>query len=497
MTVIWTEEASGWQILHPSGFPNEAQLHELIATAPEVLPLAGNPKLVVLGTEVQLASGRADIVAVETTGRPVVIEVKLSTNPESRRAVVAQVLSYASNIYQNSVDEFANTLSTSLGNAGHGSLTSAVEAAVGDASVDPVTFTDSLRESMESGDIRLVLVLDSAPNELVGLVGYLGAIAPNLTLDLVTVTAFQIGDQRVIVPQRVEPARVEAPKSTLKQASPSTGQGTAYSQGSAEFAAGIEAADPEYQEELRRYLAWAEALADDGLATLRTGRGPTRWTLQPIVKGGDAGLVTIWNDRLPAISPWRTAFDKWAPATLAKLDAMEPPVPILKGNNLHAVSDDVLDLFAEAYSEAATSGLALPELDTPTRAILIKLGPWQQGTDLDTGRRGHGYRPGMTRDEIYESVRSWWILDPKRAETYEYVIAVHQGVTLAMWNVVPGSWTSREIPGESRRWAFEGTEALPEIVQEFIGDKGKRIPRFRPDGRHVFGSGSPIGYWPS
>ena len=40
-------------------------------------------------------TGLADLLAVESTGRLVVIEVKLAENAESRRAVVAQVLSYA------------------------------------------------------------------------------------------------------------------------------------------------------------------------------------------------------------------------------------------------------------------------------------------------------------------------------------------------------------------------------------------------------------------
>lgn len=60
-----------------------------------MLPLAGSPQLTMLGREVRLGSGYADLIAVESTGRLVIIEVKLADNAESRRAVVAQVLSYA------------------------------------------------------------------------------------------------------------------------------------------------------------------------------------------------------------------------------------------------------------------------------------------------------------------------------------------------------------------------------------------------------------------
>jgi RecB family endonuclease NucS len=60
-----------------------------------MLPLSGSPRLTVLGREVRLGAGYADLIAVESSGRLVVIEVKLADNAEARRAVVAQVLSYA------------------------------------------------------------------------------------------------------------------------------------------------------------------------------------------------------------------------------------------------------------------------------------------------------------------------------------------------------------------------------------------------------------------
>jgi hypothetical protein len=52
-----------------------------------------------------------------------------------------------------------------------------------------------------------VLVLDDAPAELVRLVGYLEGIAQQLTIDLVTVSRYQMGDVEAIVPQRVDPGR--------------------------------------------------------------------------------------------------------------------------------------------------------------------------------------------------------------------------------------------------------------------------------------------------
>ena len=96
MSAIWGTDPSGrWSPLVPTAYLAEAELHNLVRDAPQMLPLAGTPQLTVLGREVRLGSGYADLLAVESTGRLVVIEVKLSANAESRRAVVAQVLSYA------------------------------------------------------------------------------------------------------------------------------------------------------------------------------------------------------------------------------------------------------------------------------------------------------------------------------------------------------------------------------------------------------------------
>jgi len=79
VTAIWGTDPNGrWLPLAPTAYLAEAELHYLVGNAPEMLPLAGTPQLTVLGREVRLGSGYADLLAVESTGRLVVIEVKLS-----------------------------------------------------------------------------------------------------------------------------------------------------------------------------------------------------------------------------------------------------------------------------------------------------------------------------------------------------------------------------------------------------------------------------------
>ena len=56
MTAIWQNDGTGWRLLAPTGFPDEQMLHDLVEETPRILPLAGNPRLVVVGKEVPLAA---------------------------------------------------------------------------------------------------------------------------------------------------------------------------------------------------------------------------------------------------------------------------------------------------------------------------------------------------------------------------------------------------------------------------------------------------------
>ena len=70
----------------PRAFKDEATLQKLVKENPQLLPLAGSPRLTVLGSEVQLGNGYADILAVESTGQPAIIELKLARNTIARGA---------------------------------------------------------------------------------------------------------------------------------------------------------------------------------------------------------------------------------------------------------------------------------------------------------------------------------------------------------------------------------------------------------------------------
>lgn len=169
-----------------------------------MLPLAGSPRLTVLGREVRLGAGYADLLAVESSGRLVIIEVKLAGNAEARRAVVAQVLSYAGYLQGLDLGQLeSRVLGGELGEGG--SVFAMVEATDQEHELDPAAFREGLGHSLADGSFRLVIVLDSAPDELVQVVGYLQSITDKIDIDLVTVTAYDVNGSQVLVPQRIEP----------------------------------------------------------------------------------------------------------------------------------------------------------------------------------------------------------------------------------------------------------------------------------------------------
>ena len=130
-----------------------------------------------------------------------------------------------------------------------------------------------------------------------------------------------------------------------------------------------------------------------------------------------------------------------------------------------------------------------------TPMLFVRLAPWCDDDDRDLPRHGYGYRPGMTREELEDSVRAWWVLSEPRASMLRFVAAVAAGSIVAVYEIVPGSWRSidgQRLGKSPRRWAFDVAEAPADMRARIVGQP---VP-IRPGGGPLFGSGSVIAYWP-
>ena len=358
MTAIWQNDGTGWRLLSPTGFPDEQTLHNLVEETPRILPLAGDPRLVVVGKEVLLGNGYADLVAIEPSGRLVVVEIKLSKNAEARRAVVAQILTYAAHLKGLSPEAVErNVLEHHLHKRGYESLQDAVASNDQEGSFDSTTFSEGLTECLVEGHFRLVLVLDEAPQELATLVGYLESVTEELSIDLIAVSAYSIGSSQVLVPQRVDAERT-TPEPLPSKPTQSGPEGR-YVEGAEDFATTIDSASEEYQPMMRRLCEWAVSLDKEGLVRLGTyhAKGGNVVTLLPRLRADNAGLVTVYNySGTPSLQFWRSVFERRAPESLPRVEQASG-VQVGKGNTINEVSNELLEALTDAYREAASGKL--------------------------------------------------------------------------------------------------------------------------------------------
>ncbi len=350
MPGIWTQSGEGWSLSSPEGFADEATLHDLIEKTPEMLPLSGTPTLVILGREVLLGSGYADLLGVETSGRPVIVEVKLAYNNEARRAVVAQILAYAASLHGMSRQQLEDRVRNQLRQRDHATLVDAVRSAQEDA-FDVDEFTAAVEEHLREGRFRLVFVLDDVPAELMTLVAYLEHVTDKLVIDLVAVNSFYVGGTYAVLPQRVTPERHEVTVEKTRRKD----SGTLY-RGSDRFEATINQAPPQSHEALHRLLEWARGLEARGYVTLETyeGKGARRFTLLPRLIVERRGLVTIWNDGGASIQFWRSVFKRKAPDSIQRIEQLAN-TQVGQGNSIREFNEKLLEALTDAYEQAATA----------------------------------------------------------------------------------------------------------------------------------------------
>jgi len=314
------EQANGvWSLQQTARYDNELALHDIVMKTPDLLPLSGAPQLTVIGREVGLpTSGYADVIAVEPDGRPVIIEVKLKNNAESRRAVIAQTLSYAASLHGLSRLEFEETiLSRHLTGQ---SLFDRVRESTQDVELTQWEFDESLGAHLAAGSFRAVVVLDEAPAELINLIGFLEAVTTGMSFDLIAVNSYKIGDHRIAVPQRLDPERrVDVGAASPARSPRRTATGHAES-GVQPFRDLISDRPEQYQATLELMANWTQELAvanRDVTATTYFGLSGDV-SLLPRFKDENVGLVTLWcyEGGKPAISFWRSVFERRAPKSI-------------------------------------------------------------------------------------------------------------------------------------------------------------------------------------
>jgi hypothetical protein len=168
------------------------------------------------------------------------------------------------------------------------------------------------------------------------LAGYLQTVADKLVIDLVTVSSYEVGGARVMVPQRVDAERTPSEAIPAARAEPTAGYASA--------APGATApADRLGDRAGARGLGVAEHVP----------RQVGVRSLLPRLLDDNVGLVTIWNYASPSLAFWRSVFERRASHDLASVEQVIAPLTVGQGNTARVISDELLEALTEAYREAA------------------------------------------------------------------------------------------------------------------------------------------------
>lgn len=163
-----------------------------------------------------------------------------------------------------------------------------------------------------------------------------------------------------------------------------------------------------------------------------------------------------------------------------------------------------ITLLGDLIAEKEAPVLTLTEVPM----LLFTLHQWEdKPEDIPGGKRrdGNGYKSEWLRsairekhfEEIGRSTCAWWRVGKDTAKEIEYAVAVHRGVTRAIFRIVPNTLVDHpEIKGR-RGFQFEpitrGKVTLSDgrdLYDEVVGQYGHRIPD------KLKGDMSQFRYWP-
>lgn len=183
-----------WRKPDTTAVGTERELQNLIARSPRLVPgIADGPVASV--RELHLSgAGFVDVVLVEGDGSLTIVECKLASNSEIRRAVVGQLFAYAASLWRTTYERFDAAYRSRTGESLVGSL------AKDATDFDEEVFRQTLGKNLENGAFRLAFAVDEITSELKDTVLYLNR---HTTEDLV-VLALELrfaadGDVEILV----------------------------------------------------------------------------------------------------------------------------------------------------------------------------------------------------------------------------------------------------------------------------------------------------------
>lgn len=169
-------------------------------------------RILVLAREFATESGPIDLLAVDDQGSLYVIETELYRNPD-KRMVVAQVLDYGAALWKHASDfgQFRVNLEESMQRQWHATLEDQIRTTFGVDEEGTERILSNLKDCLEDGRFRFLVLMDQVHDQLRDLVSYLNA---NSTFQLycVELEYYQHDGDEILIPH-VYGAEAKAPTS--------------------------------------------------------------------------------------------------------------------------------------------------------------------------------------------------------------------------------------------------------------------------------------------
>ena len=354
----------------------ETDLQRLVARDPRIARLGAVTNLAVLGEDLVLGNIAPDILAVEPSGRPVIIEIRIAREGRSNLWTVARALWLASGLARSSVEQIDAELTRQArsGTGSHpgksveeicsaafrntGTKDNYTQRVAGELSPPGGTndrtepYAKRLARRLARGEARIVLVLNEATDEIEQVAGYLAQIGhPTLMVDVVIVKAYQIGNQTLIETRRVAGTelleRTPDPVTSLPDSQVSPGNEA--------FLAQLEHLPSSFAKRTGRVAQWmTEQAAGNDKLTIASTTTPesNEASLALRIKTRSEPLIELASyAKTPRVHVRRNVLEDCAPKALRAIEEWIAPHRVDAVTRLPD-TDEVMALLSEAIAEA-------------------------------------------------------------------------------------------------------------------------------------------------
>jgi hypothetical protein len=209
-------ETADWQFVQTTRYPDEAFLRDRVSEEPSLIPAAEiglNPDAsVVTLREVGLpGAGSSDVILINSFGDITVVECKLATNPERKRAVIGQVLDYASSLARLTYDD----LDARVRGEHQRLLHTIMEENVLAEQWDEDQFRSGVAETLVAGTFKLVIAIDDMDADLARILHYISSQGA-LRIFGLEMRYHKQGDVEVIIPHISNPVGLSESEATSR-----------------------------------------------------------------------------------------------------------------------------------------------------------------------------------------------------------------------------------------------------------------------------------------